>query len=636
MTTLTSVSNASECRPSHPQAFSGNLRELVIKKSRFDTIQEEAFDIRVSNMEFTKSVVKELRSKGLSVLARESIWLERVRIELLRTNAFAALRTEQGKEDLDPMLTIRKLELIKSENGSLTFSECTKVRLTDLDLVTPWPRICPTEKWAQALSGGGVKGQLYPAQYQLFFQLFRRRMCLEDSWTKFPTSVDNPHCEVNNPGNVIVQTGSDAGLDDPKHTDASNEDVSGKDNTAEEDSSRGENTAQDENAGNDAAQEKDDNIVNAEERQLPKGPGGLAGASSASRASHAGRPASEDAARDAREDAARVTREAVATDAPGAQKPHAENEVAEDTGPHMSKGSVVDIVVVDVEVPGGELEMTLSAREARRTPASDESKEPSSSESEEPLSAIRSSLRSQTQEQENDGNDDDNKVIHNAPVEKIHDSEPGAEPSDSSNDMGVHTHPSDTRALPSSEGPSSTSNSSVTAHWPASAADLSGAGCCADPEHSAGYCSAGDAAERASQSSPSASGRRLPALLDDLNAWSTGRDGRHWPGLEGGLRRGGYTKHNGLVQTLVGSLGPNITTMSPSERSLFDRPVRRVGTRVYRQSRIKGSWWYYMAMICEKTISGKIFSKKCVFDQHQRSKEVKFPTKLTLAPLGSG
>ena len=37
-----------------------------------------------------------------------------------------------------------------------------------------------------------------------------------------------------------------------------------------------------------------------------------------------------------------------------------------------------------------------------------------------------------------------------------------------------------------------------------------------------------------------------------------------------------------------------------------------------------------MAMRGEKTISGKIFSKKCVFDRHQRSKEVKFPTKLLI------
>ena len=37
-----------------------------------------------------------------------------------------------------------------------------------------------------------------------------------------------------------------------------------------------------------------------------------------------------------------------------------------------------------------------------------------------------------------------------------------------------------------------------------------------------------------------------------------------------------------------------------------------------------------MAMICEKTISGKIVSKNCVSDRHQRSKEVKFPTKLLI------
>ena len=38
-----------------------------------------------------------------------------------------------------------------------------------------------------------------------------------------------------------------------------------------------------------------------------------------------------------------------------------------------------------------------------------------------------------------------------------------------------------------------------------------------------------------------------------------------------------------------------------------------------------------MAMICEKTISGrKKFSKQCAFDRHQRSKGVKFPTKLLI------
>ena len=37
-----------------------------------------------------------------------------------------------------------------------------------------------------------------------------------------------------------------------------------------------------------------------------------------------------------------------------------------------------------------------------------------------------------------------------------------------------------------------------------------------------------------------------------------------------------------------------------------------------------------MGMICEKSISGKIFSKKCVFDRDQRSKEVKFPKQLLI------
>ena len=52
-------------------------------------------------------------------------------------------------------------------------------------------------------------------------------------------------------------------------------------------------------------------------------------------------------------------------------------------------------------------------------------------------------------------------------------------------------------------------------------------------------------------------------------------------------------------------------------------------SRVYRQSRIKGSSWYYMAMICEKTISGKILSKKMCFRAAPEVKRGQISYKIT-------
>ena len=179
-------------------AFSGNVGELIIERSFFGTIREKGFNMSVSSMEVTKSSFVDLHTTALHVLARKSLWLNLIRIDRLRKNALIGLSAGQDADGSVPMLRIRKLEIIEGEEGSLTFSECATVQLIDVDLVAPWPRICPTEKWTRTMSGGGPEGQLTQSQSQLYQQLKRRHLCpSQDRQAGLPVTVDTPRCQGN-------------------------------------------------------------------------------------------------------------------------------------------------------------------------------------------------------------------------------------------------------------------------------------------------------------------------------------------------------------------------------------------------------------------------------------------------------
>ncbi|KAF0297425.1 hypothetical protein FJT64_005126 [Amphibalanus amphitrite] len=205
--------NSLSVESTYPGSFYGDVQELRVENSHLGTIQGESFNLTVSSMEISKSSIGELHSKGLKVLARESFKLDVIRVNQLRKDAFLGVQMVRGADGFSPAFKIRKMEVMETENGSLTFSPCTEVRISELDVTAPLPPICPTERWTRALSAGGVAGQLSQAQYELFFVLLDRRWCDEDAWTPFPDSADNPQCQPTG-----QETGDDApggGTGDP-------------------------------------------------------------------------------------------------------------------------------------------------------------------------------------------------------------------------------------------------------------------------------------------------------------------------------------------------------------------------------------------------------------------------------------
>ena len=198
----------------HSRAISGQLSQLIIKNSDFLTMHEKSMDLKVKNMTMSDLFVQQLHSNGLIVKADDSIRLKKIRVNSLGKNALVGLQIEPTSTGFYPPVVIDQLEVIDAEQGSLTFSECTDVQMTDLDLEAPWPHICPTERWTRALSEGAVSGPLSPAQHEVFWQLYEKGLCDdEDDKQLFPKVANRPKCDRHqNSGDAYKYDAEDAVL----------------------------------------------------------------------------------------------------------------------------------------------------------------------------------------------------------------------------------------------------------------------------------------------------------------------------------------------------------------------------------------------------------------------------------------
>ncbi|XP_043232004.1 uncharacterized protein LOC122386661 [Amphibalanus amphitrite] len=178
----------------HPYAFSGAVNELIIWDSYFDVVQSKSFNMTVCTMQVIGSRIRELQPEGLCVSVKEILRLETTRIDHIHKDALVRITVDESIKELDPLLTLDKLTIVKADAGSMSLSRCAKVRMIWLDMLYPWPRICPAYKWVQWLTEGGVDRQLGQYQYQLFLQLIRRRMCSGENLIRLPRLVEDPEC----------------------------------------------------------------------------------------------------------------------------------------------------------------------------------------------------------------------------------------------------------------------------------------------------------------------------------------------------------------------------------------------------------------------------------------------------------
>ncbi|XP_043217331.1 uncharacterized protein LOC122385732 isoform X2 [Amphibalanus amphitrite] len=127
------------------EAFSGQLRKLYISSSDFLTMQDIGVNLQLVELEVTNLFVQRLNSKALSVVADDSIRIHKMHVESLKKNALAGLLVKPTPSGFCPPVNIHQMEVTEAELGSLTFSECADLAVTDLIVHSMPTGLCPTE-----------------------------------------------------------------------------------------------------------------------------------------------------------------------------------------------------------------------------------------------------------------------------------------------------------------------------------------------------------------------------------------------------------------------------------------------------------------------------------------------------------
>ncbi|XP_043194996.1 uncharacterized protein LOC122366612 [Amphibalanus amphitrite] len=179
----------------HPGAFSGKLQKLSISSSEILTLHEKGVNLTVGELKVTDLFVQILNPSGFSVMANDSIHLEKVRIERLGKNALNSMLIKPTPSGFLPPVNIHQMDITEAEPGSLTFSECADVAVTDLRVRSMSTGLCPTENLTRALCAGPDSGPLSPTQEAVFWQLYEQSLCDQDAHLPFPEVAGRHRCD---------------------------------------------------------------------------------------------------------------------------------------------------------------------------------------------------------------------------------------------------------------------------------------------------------------------------------------------------------------------------------------------------------------------------------------------------------
>ena len=174
-------------------AFSGEIDDVRIDFSRINQVFELSFDISVSRLSITDSLFTHLIPGSLSIAARDSITLDHVRVGRLVRGALTGLRTAEDVKS-PAALTVRSLQVIVAENGSLAFNTNVSVCLSELRIDGRRRRPCPVEPLVRQLVGGDDGKPLSAAQIQVYRQLRRPAVCDADRQQPVSDGTPGPDC----------------------------------------------------------------------------------------------------------------------------------------------------------------------------------------------------------------------------------------------------------------------------------------------------------------------------------------------------------------------------------------------------------------------------------------------------------
>ncbi|XP_037069527.1 uncharacterized protein LOC119090903 [Pollicipes pollicipes] len=171
-------------------AFHGNFREVVIDNAKVGAVQKFGLDLRLTRLLVKASSFQDLASRGLEVVAKDSIVLDRVSVSILRRHAFRGLHVSRAEVSryVTGTLIVRSLHIDKAKDGSLAFEEGVRVCIDRLNVSLSL--VCPAAKWARQLTGASEP--LSQAQRQVLRQLQSR--CPPSAEAPLPAASSDSPC----------------------------------------------------------------------------------------------------------------------------------------------------------------------------------------------------------------------------------------------------------------------------------------------------------------------------------------------------------------------------------------------------------------------------------------------------------
>ena len=146
-------------------AIQGTISHVEIEESKFGTIETRGFSLNVAKFSVQRSSMREVAGKALMVSAGEGITLFKCEIDILRQHAFSSLKLKSGAAG---HIIIQSMTVKHPEKNLMAFNDGTKFGVSGLDLGIPCT--CDVETLAQELGlassmpGGDLKQSFWFSQ----------------------------------------------------------------------------------------------------------------------------------------------------------------------------------------------------------------------------------------------------------------------------------------------------------------------------------------------------------------------------------------------------------------------------------------------------------------------------------------
>ena len=166
----------------------GKISNMKIYDSNVAMLQPNGFQVQVGDLTIEKSNFRSIMTRGLNVVANNSVFLNKVNVSSLHKHALIALEVRKTENDNGSPIHVDSLTISRAEHGSLTFHEAADVEFRRLSVRAPEPPVCPMTRWVRQLTGSEESEPLSPREEQILSMVWRHWLCPGEGQHEVPVT----------------------------------------------------------------------------------------------------------------------------------------------------------------------------------------------------------------------------------------------------------------------------------------------------------------------------------------------------------------------------------------------------------------------------------------------------------------